>query len=41
MTDALVTDEVTVRNISSASKPDAVQVDETTVKQELIWFDEN
>ena len=37
---AMVTDEVAVRNISSASEPDAVQVNETTVQQEIIWFDD-
>ena len=37
--DMIVTDEVTVRNISSASEPDAVQVNETTVQQGIIWFD--
>ena len=37
--DVLITDEVTVRNISSASEPNAVQVNETTVKQEIILFD--
>ena len=38
--DALVTDEVRVRNISSASEPDVVQVNRTTVQQGIIWFDD-
>ena len=38
--DAMVTDKVTVRYISSASESDAVQVNETTVQQEIIWFDD-
>ena len=38
--DAMVTDKLTVRNISSASEPDTVQVNGTTVHQEIIWFDD-
>ena len=35
-----MTDEVIVRNISYAREPDAVQIDTTTVQQEIIWFDD-